>query len=101
MLEFAQRSGAAIYTIALGLDRSQLEARNALLHLAKDTGGQFYSIASTQELDRIYDAIEEELRSQYLLAYQSTHEEGGEFRRVEVQVTRAGLKAKTIPGYYP
>ena len=43
--------------------------------------------------------IESELRSQYLLVYQSQHEEGGDFRRVEVEVK--GLKARTIPGYYP
>ena len=100
-LEFAQRSGVAIYTIGLGLDRRQLEARSVLKRLARETGGQFFAIASARELDGIYSQIEQELRSQYLLAYQSTHEEGGDFRRVEVEVAHKGLKAKTIPGYYP
>ena len=100
-LEFAQRSGVAVYAIALGLDRRRLEARNVLQRLARETGGGFFSIATTRELERIYGQIEEELRSQYLLAYQSSHESGGEFRHVEVRVGRDGLKAKTIPGYYP
>ena len=100
-LEFAQRSGVAVYAIALGLDRRQLEARNVLQRLARETGGRFFSIASARELEGIYSIIEQELRSQYLLTYQSTHEEGGDFRRVEVEVEARDLKAKTIPGYYP
>jgi Ca-activated chloride channel family protein len=98
-LEFAQRSGVAVYTIALGLDRRHIDARNVLTRLANETGGRFFSISSARELDAIYDAIEQELRSQYLLVYQSSHVEGGDFRRVEVEV--AGLKTRTIPGYYP
>ena len=100
-LEFAQRSGVGIYTIALGLDPRQLDARNVLHRLAQETGGHFFSIASGRELEGIYRRIEQELRSQYLFAYQSTHEQGGDFRRVEVEVAQRGLKAKTIPGYYP
>ncbi len=98
-LEFAQRSGVAIYTIALGLDRRHIDSRNVLTRLANETGGRFFSISSARELDTIYDAIEQELRSQYLLVYQSSHVEGGDFRHVEVEV--AGLKTRTIPGYYP
>ena len=101
VLEFAQRSGVAVYTIALGLDRRHLEPRGVLQRLARETGGRFFAIASAQELSGIYTRIERELRSQYLLAYQSSHEKGGEFRRVEVEVNAQGLKAKTIPGYYP
>ena len=98
-LEFAQRSGVAIYTIALGLDRRRIDTRNVLTRLAGGTGGRFFSISSTTELAAIYEVIEQELRSQYLLVYQSSHEEGGDFRRVAVEVE--GLKARTIPGYYP
>jgi Ca-activated chloride channel family protein len=100
-LEFAQRSGVAVYCVALGLDRRRLEARNVLQRLARETGGGFFSIATARELERIYVRIEQELRSQYLLAYQSSHESGGDFRRVEVRLGRDDLKAKTIPGYYP
>ena len=100
-MDFARRSGVAIYTIALGLDRRKAESRSALIRLARETGGRFFSISGVRELEAIYGSIEEELRSQYLLAYQSSHEQGGDFRQVEVEVNRAGLKAKTIPGYYP
>ena len=100
-MDFAQRSGVAIYPVALGLDRRSLEARGLLIRLARETGGRFFSIASARELEDIYDAIDTELRSQYLLVYQSTYEEGGDFRKIEVTVDRPGLMARTIPGYYP
>ena len=57
-------------------------------------------ISRTSELDRVYATIERELRSQYLLAYQSTLE-GDSFRTVEVSLLPPGLKAKTIAGYQP
>lgn len=100
-LDFARRSGVAIYTVGLGLSPREIEARNVLQRLARETAGQAFFIARARELDSIYAAIEDELRSQYLIAYQSTHEEGGDFRQVEVRIDQPGLKAKTIPGYYP
>ena len=49
----------------------------------------------------VYDAIEDELRSQYLLAYLSDAPQASEiFRTVEVKV-KGRLKARTISGYYP
>jgi len=46
--------------------------------------------------------IGEELRSQYLLAYQSSKQgNDGKFRSVEVKLGRPGLEARTVPGYYP
>jgi VWFA-related protein len=100
-LEFARRSGVALYTIGLGLPHKEMEARMRLQRFAKETGGRYFFITSVGELERIYQSIEEELRSQYLLAYQSSHDGTGAFRRVEVRLKQPGLEAKTIPGYYP
>ena len=50
----------------------------------------------------VYRSIETELRSQYLLAYQSSKQgNDGKFRTVEVKLGRPGLEARTVPGYYP
>ncbi len=100
-LEFARRSGVAIYSIGLGLPSRQLETRMRLQRFAADTGGRYFFISHASELASIYESIEEELRFQYLLAYQSTDSEGDEFRRVEVRVSRPDLEATTVPGYYP
>jgi Ca-activated chloride channel family protein len=97
-LEFARRAGVAIYPIGLG---DQVEKRK-LARLAEETGGRAFFLDDAARLDEIYDRIEEELRSQYLLVYQSGHAVGDTaFRTVDLQIAKKGLEAKTIRGYYP
>lgn len=100
-LEFARRSGVTIYSI--GLDVGALgAARRKLAELAEETGGRSFFIKRAEELRGVYDEIERELRSRYLLAYTSDRPRGdGAYRTVEVKVKGRGLKARTIRGYYP
>ncbi len=99
--EYARRSGVAIYTIGLGVGRTQVILRNKLSDLAKATGGRSFFISRAEELAPVYGDIERELRSQYLLAYTSDRGgEGEEYREVEVRV-KGRYKARTISGYYP
>ncbi len=100
-LEFARRSGVAIYAIGLDLSPREFDVLSKLRRLASETGGSCYTVDRASELESIYEKIEQELRTQYVLAYQSSQVEGDEYRTVEVQLDRPGLKAKTIPGYYP
>lgn len=73
-----------------------------LKKLADETGGRDFFIKDTSELKAIYDSIQLELRSRYLLAYQSTNSTRElRFRVVDLKVDRSGLDAKTIRGYYP
>ncbi len=103
VLDYARRTGVSIYTIGLGLPASQKDIEIKLSRLAQETGGRPFLVDRVKELDGVYEKIEEELRSQYLLAYQSSQEEDDEdFREVQVEVlTPPGLEAKTIRGYYP
>ena len=124
--DFAQRAGVAVYAISLdvgwevpdndmpGLDTqgtahvSETHAwelksrrhRRRLERLAKETGGLFFKIASTKTLDKAFQAIEEDMRTQYLITYQSSNQGDG-FRAVEVKTELRGLKVRTIGGYYP
>jgi VWFA-related protein len=104
-LEYARRSGVAIYTVGINLSRQDADVRLKLSRLSDETGGRVFMIEKASELERIYDEIQSELRSQYLLAYQSNKgKEPGDtekFRTVEVKVARPGLEAKTLRGYYP
>ncbi|MCM2270336.1 MAG: VWA domain-containing protein, partial [Thermoanaerobaculia bacterium] len=101
-LDFARRAGVAIYTIGLDIPRSELETRKILRTLADETGGRSFFVKGADELSPIYAAIQQELRSRYLLAYQSTNTERSlKFRTIEVLVDGAGLEAKTLRGYYP
>ncbi|MEM1178483.1 MAG: VWA domain-containing protein [Acidobacteriota bacterium] len=99
-LEYARRAGITLYTIGLRLGSGG--ARIKLNRLAEETGGSSYFIRDIDELEAIYTKIQEELRSQLLIAYQSSNAaDDGEFRRVEVEVERPGARARTISGYYP
>ncbi len=103
-LEYARRSGVSIYTVGIELSTQEADVRLKLSRLADETGGRVFFISKASEVERIYDVIQNELRSQYLLAYQSSKEKepGPEkFRTVEVKMSRPGLEAKTLRGYYP
>ncbi|HYX23481.1 MAG TPA: VWA domain-containing protein [Thermoanaerobaculia bacterium] len=97
-LEFARRAGVTVYTIGLGDDVE----KKKLSRLSEETGGRAFFPRTSGELPAIYATIEEELRSQYLIAYQSaTARKDPGFRSVDLKVNRPGLEAKTIRGYYP
>jgi VWFA-related protein len=99
-LDYARRSGVAVYAVGLDLPQREVEARSRLQRLAEETGGRVFFVQFARELERVYGQIEQELRSQYLLAYQST-QSGDRYRAVDVKVARPGLTAKTARGYYP
>ena len=97
-LDYARRAGVTIYTIGLGgeIDKKKLGK------LAEDTGGRSFFVADASQLVPIYAEIQAELRSKYLIGYQSTNTSPeGSFRSVDLKVAKPGLEAKTIRGYYP
>lgn len=98
--EYARRSGVAVYAIGLNVGMMG-GVRGKLTELAEETGGRVFFISKAGEMDAVYDEIEQELRSRYLLAFDSDRDDGSkEFREVQVKVKR-GLEARTIRGYYP
>ena len=99
-LEYAQRSGVAVY--AIGLGKQPGPARRALSRLAAQTGGRAFFIGQIAELAGVYDQILGELRSRYLITYQSTNTSGNRrFREIEADATVAGVSIRTLKGYYP
>ena len=101
-LEYARRSGVAVYTIGLNIPVLETGIRVKLNELAEATGGRTFFTNNAEELAGIYKQIETELRSRYLVAYNSNEVSGqGGFREVQVKVKRSGLKARTARGYYP
>ena len=63
------------------------------------TGGRTFILNSLGELDRAYDEIAAELRSQYSLGYRpDSLAAPGEWREIEVR-TKRGV-GRTKPGYY-
>ena len=97
----AQRTGVTVYVIGLDEVKRDRDAKRALETLADATGGRSFFIESLDELPGIYDSIQDELRSQYLIAYQSTSsKDEGDFRRIEVNVRGRG-EVRAPAGYFP
>jgi Ca-activated chloride channel family protein len=100
-IDFARRAGVAVYAIGLDLPQRAVEAHNKLERLAAETGGRAFFIARSSELERVYGLVEAELRSQYLITYQSPATDPNRFREVDLRVARPGAVVKTIKGYFP
>jgi Ca-activated chloride channel homolog len=100
-LEYAQRAAVPIYAIGIGIGKMDIEARSKVNRLCSETGGTAYYIDGAAELKKIYDDIQNELRSQYVLGFYPATDvkTGSKWREVTVQVAEG--KAKTIRGYFP
>lgn len=100
--DFAMRAGVAIYTIGIDLSAARVVTRFQLKKLAEVTGGRAFFVSDNNELDRIYEEIDAEIRTQYALAFTSTSTSPpDELRRIKVRVNRAGVEVRTIAGYFP
>ena len=99
-LEFARRAGVTIYSIGLAVNDGL--SRRGLIQLANETGGRSYFIRDIGQLPAIYQLVEQDLRSQYLIAYQSENSsQDNKFRTVELKVDRPRTTVRTLSGYYP
>lgn len=100
-VEYSRRAAVPIYVIGLAIRATELDTRGKLSRIASETGGNVYYIENASELAKIYDDIQNELRSQYVLGFYPPAEvkAGGAWRELTVKVSEG--KAKTIRGYYP
>lgn len=102
VLDYARKSGVALYFIGMKIPLSRMDIRFKLTRVAKETGGAATFIDSVRGLAKIYKQIDEELRSQYLLSYVPKNQsQTGTWRKVEVKMSSGDLTARTIAGYYP
>jgi Ca-activated chloride channel homolog len=83
---------------------TKMDQRTKLMRLAELTGGQAYFPTTLKELDGIYGKVAAEIDSQYSMGYVSTNTKmDGTWRKVEIKVTRPGLKdikVRTRQGYF-
>jgi Ca-activated chloride channel family protein len=98
-LEYAHSSGVAIY--AISIKRGRNAPAEELEWLARETGGAAFQVRSADQLPEIYDRILGELRTRYLIVYQSSDtSDSPDFRRIEIE-SPEGLEVRTSSGYYP
>lgn len=105
VLDLAKRSEVAIYSIGLRQGeiarREFKEAEFVLRQLSQETGGRVFFPTDARELPKIYQAIWEELSSQYTMGYTSSNpKRDGAWRRIQVRALRGGAIARTKTGYY-
>lgn len=101
-LDFAARAGVTLYTIGIDLPITKVKARSFLTRIARASGGEAFFLPRDAALGPVYEQINRELRTQYLIVYTSTSEAPRDrFRKVAVKVTKPDLDVRTIAGYYP
>lgn len=76
--------------------------KKVLQQIAQETGGGFFQVSHNHPIDKIYETIEEELRSQYNLGYTSDQPpSGGVYRHIHLAVKNKGMVVQARDGYYP
>ena len=102
LLRYARTAGAPVYFIGLGIPITDFKSRRAINEIAGESGGEVFHLHSAAGIGAITARIEEELRSQYILAFRSdSSKPPGEYRAVAVAIARSGLTARTVRGYIP
>lgn len=98
----ARRSGVTVYVIGLEETFLDRDTRRALERLAQETGGAAHFLTTLDRLDDAYDEILHELRSRYLIAYQSTSAKpAGEPRQLRVEVEGEDLEVRSRRSFLP
>lgn len=93
----ALRSEAIIFSIGIGDDFYGGVDRGALTRTSERTGGRAYFPKDESELRAAFRQIQEEMRSQYLLAYEPTNQNrDGSYRKIEVQIINPQLQKDKI-----
>jgi Ca-activated chloride channel family protein len=102
LLRYARSAGAPIYFIAVNIPITDFKSRKVIHEIAKESGGDVFSIGSAAKMPDVTHRIEEELRSQYIVAYRSDSSKPlGEYRAVAVAISKPGVNARTVRGYIP
>ncbi|HTR04382.1 MAG TPA: VWA domain-containing protein [Thermoanaerobaculia bacterium] len=102
LLRYARSAGAPIYFIGVGISVLDFGIRKEVNEIAHESGGEVFHISSAAKIGEVTKRIEEELRSQYIVAFRTDSQKpDGEYRTVAVSVDKPGVTARTIKGYIP
>jgi VWFA-related protein len=102
LLRYARSAGAPIYFIGVGISMLDFGIRKEINEISRESGGEVFHLGSAAKIGEVTKRIEEELRSQYILAFRTDSQKpDGEYRAVTVAVSRPGVSARTIKGYIP
>jgi VWFA-related protein len=106
-IEAAQKADAVIYSIdysdpqAYGPFGGGGYGEAELRKMSDETGGRVYKVDRRHSLEDVFKELQDEMRSQYSMAYTPTNEvKDGGYRHLEVRLANKELKAQARKGYY-
>jgi Ca-activated chloride channel family protein len=97
---------AVVYAIGIGNSKYEGVDKGALRDLAQRTGGRAFFPDKKLDLTAAFAEIEQELRTQYLIAYSSTNKRrDGSYRKITIEITNPELRKEKLelrhrPGYF-
>lgn len=101
-VDMALKVDAAVYVIGIGhpfMTTKYPKGVNepALQQIAERTGGRAYFPRDARDLQRAFEQIQTELRSQYLIAYEpSNSRKDGTYRKIEIQIANPTLEKQKV-----
>ncbi len=109
-IEAAQKSDAIIYSIYY-VDRAFYSGggfmigggggESDLRKMSEETGGHVFTVSSKHPLNEIFQQIQDELRNQYSIGYESVNDKrDGTFRKIEIKVDNPNDRVQARNGYY-
>jgi len=102
LLRYARSAGAPIFFIAVNISVLDFGIRKQVNEIATESGGEVFHLGSAAKIGEVTKRIEEELRSQYVVAFRTDSQKpDGVYRAVTVAVSKPGITARTIKGYIP
>ncbi|HYN86782.1 MAG TPA: VWA domain-containing protein [Pyrinomonadaceae bacterium] len=96
-IESAIKTDAIIYSIGIGDSFFGGVEEDSLRKLSERTGGRAFFPKSEEDLRSAFGQIQDELRSQYLVAYSPTKKvKDGSFRQVRIDVVNPELRKQNL-----
>jgi Ca-activated chloride channel homolog len=100
-IEMAQRAEVIIYAISTDDSGLVLRGDKVLQRIADATGGRAFFPFKMKDIKNSFSAIEEELRSQYIISYHpADFEADGRYRPIEITALKKDLQVRSRRGYY-
>lgn len=101
-IEMAQRAEVIVYAISTNVSGVKLHGDKVLERLAEATGGRAFFPFKVQDVANAFSEIQDELRSQYQLAYRpADFKPDGRYRSIEiVAANHKNLKVRARKGYF-
>ncbi len=96
-IERANRADVVVYAIGIGDPYRYGINEGALRKVSEQTGGRAFFPHNESDLRAAFNEIEQELRSQYLVAYSPTNKNrDGSWRRVQIEIVNQDLQRQKL-----